>query len=1172
MKIGKLILVFFFLSSVILLRAEVKEEGRSRQLYGPEDLTKFISLVKTAKPPVIDGVMDKDEWRYATSITGLTKVAYIYQSGVHGCICDDPDYERNRKDISYIMIDNMANHQSRFWITYDDNNLYIAHHSPPPPNIKDIPAMIEVMLRKTQTLHDANIDQDDCIDIEIMSPVYPRGDNYIIQVNSIGTTFECIWGGTKGKMPGITVGWDPPVVNASRLTLDGWVIEVAIPWSGLAPYINKPKDGDVLYMNFGRIWREVMDEPHAWQGYDGFRPKGEVAFGGSQGIVVQMKDVGNLPRGEAAFSADITNFYNEDRRVSVEITTNSGEIKEKKEIAIPAGKSTSYNFNGRIKSFDTTIISFVIKDLKANRIVYKSSLPVIRPTEPSFFIRRYRSKELAKIETDMSFMGAADLEKININLKVTNKQTGKDVLNKIYKNLSSYQPVLEFSTNGWEPGDYEATFIFSAPGIKPYQTTISYRHPPLPEWWGNRYGFDDMDNDVVPYPWTDMKVEKDTVYVLNREYRFSDRFLPEQIKTFDYPILRGPIRLVIKKADGEVIDTGALPVKVEWAKVKRTRVEGSRIIELKDINLKNEFWAEYDGFLWNTLTVKPVKETEIVSMELEIPITKEFTDVINNCDYSLRTTGKLKADGYTWPATRPVWLGNGDGGLQLIPFEDNKYFVRDIKKTINVKRTDEGATLSFTIIDTSTKIKSPYNVQFGLIATPVRPNIKRTPYFSKAGITGGGPWYPKGMEFMAAPDPGFDFYGYGTKVGRIYVHPAPLNVSPESLAKDAIGGEDYLFADEFRENPAERTLSHIKTDYRHQQLIDYFVWRHWKFQNKYGFKGLYYDGGFVGYTLGMREMVKRMYNITLSNTLFAGREINIGFHSSGMFNMGVLGFGSYNWDGENYNGIINANQQTYLGVTDTAMYRAQHMGYNLGGWPIMFLGQGRLKREWVEANGGPEAVFDQISGLDLLHDGGSVCCIMPAIGGAKPQEMRRVRERMAKALDKYNFYHWVYQFIPYWRQDIVKVPQENMYVSIYLAQPSRLKERIYPEYVRMYKYLPRYIQAQIVDEIEKERKYLETLEDRAILIVYNESGYEGEVRIKVDWGKLGLGSPDRLKVENAVHSTGFRLEKRKDEKGNEYEEAVFFPRSEEYAKIEGDEVVFPITKYNYRMIVIEKKK
>ena len=179
---------------------------------------------------------------------------------------------------------------------------------------------------------------------------------------------------------------------------------------------------------------------------------------------------------------------------------------------------------------------------------------------------------------------------------------------------------------------------------------------------------------------------------------------------------------------------------------------------------------------------------------------------------------------------------------------------------------------------------------------------------------------------------------------------------------------------------------------------------------------------------------------------------------------------------------------------------------------------------------------------------------------------------MTKALDKYNFYHWVYQFIPYWRQDIVKVPRENMYVSIYLAQPSRLKERMYPEYVRAYKYLPRYIQMQIPDEMEKERKYIETLEDRAILIVYNESDYEGEVRLKVDWGKLGLGGADTLKVENAVHSTGFRLEKRKDEKGQEYEEAVFFPRPEEYARIEGDEVVFPITRYNYRMIVIEKKK
>ena len=447
------------------------------------------------------------------------------------------------------------------------------------------------------------------------------------------------------------------------------------------------------------------------------------------------------------------------------------------------------------------------------------------------------------------------------------------------------------------------------------------------------------------------------------------------------------------------------------------------------------------------------------------------------------------------------------------------------------------------------------------------------------GTSGGGAWYPDGLEFVAAADPGFDFYGYGSKMGRIYVHTTPLNVSPESMEKDRAGGEDYLFADEFRANPADRTLDRINTDFKTRASRDYFVWRHWRYQQKYGFKGLYYDGGCLG-GLGIREVMKRLYNITLANGHFSGREVNIGMHSSAMFNMASMAFGSYAWDSENYNAIINANQQTYLGVTDPAMYRAQHSGHNFG-WPVYFLGQGRIKREWVEANGGPEAVFDQISGLDLLHDGNGVCCIMPAIRGAKSQEMRRVRERMSKALDKHDFYHWVYQFTPYWRQDIVKLPDENMHASFYIAQPSKLlatdpnehmnRPRVFADYFSMYKYLPSYMQQRIFGDIEAERKYLEHLKDKAIIIVYNNTGWEGVMRLKVDWEKLGLGSPETLAAENAVHSTGFRLEKKEDGNGQEYEEAVFFPRPEEYAKIEGGELVFPMTRYNYRMLVIEKK-
>jgi len=354
-----------------------------------------------------------------------------------------------------------------------------------------------------------------------------------------------------------------------------------------------------------------------------------------------------------------------------------------------------------------------------------------------------------------------------------------------------------------------------------------------------------------------------------------------------------------------------------------------------------------------------------------------------------------------------------------------------------------------------------------------------------------------------------------------------------------------------------------------QSFRNYFVWRFWNYQRKYGYAGLYYDcpagTGGPGNMLGTREIMKRLYNITLSNPYYAAREQAIGVHESGQFNMAFMGFATYCWDAENYNSIINGKQQTYRGVTDPAMYRAQHMGHNFG-WPAMFLGQSRLRREWVDANGGPEVVFDQIYGLNLLHDGTRVSAILRDI-------YAQFEDRRQNDVTALGLHHWVYQFIPYWRQDLVSLPNEKMYASFYIAHPERLTvaEPDLESYFPMYKYLPVFMQRRIKEDVEKEKPYLSYLKGKVVMIVYNDTAWEGVMRLKPDWKKFGLGSPGELKADNALHRSGFRVEKVKDKNGKEVEKAVFFNRPEEYARIEGEELVFPMTKWNYRMIVIEKK-
>jgi hypothetical protein len=1160
---------------------ETEQPIASRRIYDRGDLPKIVSVVTTKTPPTIDGVMDPGEWEAAAAITGLTRVKTIGQPGV----APHEEYQ----------LENVAGDQSTFWITYDDQHLYIAHHSPPPARIGDAPAVIAVMLKQAQIQHDANIDQDDAIHVAFFDPVYPGGDKYVIQMNSIGTVFECIWyaegytwekalmDAKLGKTRGITVSWDPPVRTKSTLTLNGWVLEAAIPWAGLGPNITKPAPGSVRHMNFGRIWKEVMQENHAWKAHDRLSPAGQVRFQGDEGIVVQLQDTGNVPRGQAAFAAAITNRYAAERKLTARVSTDSGELQDTKEFTLAPGERTSYAYQGRVTDFTTTTIAFTVTDAASGEVVHATTLPVIRKTEPDIYARRYRSRDEMKFETDIAFIGAAELKKTRVDLTMTNTQTGKRVFRKTYKGFTSYEPEFTLSTRDWEPGEYEARFVFSAPGMKSYTTVVPYTHPALPEWWDNQYGNEDMLRDRVPYPWTPMEVKDDSVGVWGRQYRFGQRLLPEQITTLDAPMLRAPMRLLVKTTDGEVLDSTAVNADVTWSKTNKTRVESQRTIAGKSLDLRNAVWSEYDGLVWNALTIAPKKKITIASMELEIPLTKAFTDVINPRDYSLRTTGKLQPEGLVCEPTRAVWLGNAEGGLQWFCETDGWLFLKDAKQALRVEMHDGVATLRIAMIDVPTVFDAPHEIQFGFVATPVRPNTWRTPEHPRYRNypTGAGMFWDSNNEVVP---------GALNWMSGLYVGTAVTNPGQEAFA---------LYADEWR--PDQRDRSSTKTGrwvpvtMSSKTLRDYYAWRHWYRQHKHwrGFSGLYYDcsganpsaNPYVGTGyqrrdgswaptypfLAERDITRRLYNITLSDPDYASRDAWIGYHHSGMPNMAYMSFANANWNAENLGSRINEQQQTYRGVVDPAMYRAEFLGHNFG-WPVFFLGQGRIRPEWIEPNGGAEAVFDQIYGLNLLHDGGGVCCILP---GGPMRELQYRREQDVKAL---GLQHWAFQFTPYWKQDIVALPADKMYASLYIARPSVLTATNPQEYInrgRVYtayfdKHLTSWITGRNNHEVELARPELERMQDRAILVLYNDSAWEGEVRLKVDWKKLGLGAPETLKATNALHSTGFRLEKAKDKDGKEIEQAVFFNRPEENARIENGELIFPMTKYNYRLILIEK--
>ena len=277
-----------------------------------------ITLVKRKKPIVIDGVIEPDEWADAARITGLSKVSWDEQYAIHGPAT-------------------LASDQSEFYLAYDDDNLYFAHHSPPPARIADQTQLVVAMLKRTKTKHDDAVVMDDNIKLTFLNSYPDVGEEKRIYINGCGTTYEFL-----------PLAWDPPIERQSRLTDTGWWIEASVPWKDLN--MGPPADGKTIHMNLMRGWKQELDENHIWTfgQYDAAtgrlvaerespNPAGAITLAGSEGVVVRLDGVGKLNRGQVNIAATLVNLTSKAVKLNATLDSNSGAVKDAREVSLAAG-------------------------------------------------------------------------------------------------------------------------------------------------------------------------------------------------------------------------------------------------------------------------------------------------------------------------------------------------------------------------------------------------------------------------------------------------------------------------------------------------------------------------------------------------------------------------------------------------------------------------------------------------------------------------------------------------------------------------------------------------------------------------------------------------------------------------------------------------------------------
>lgn len=1128
-------------------------------------LPKLATVPLAVKPPTIDGIFDAGEWDRAASLCGFVDEtlgdSYVFWMGT-GKLWDLEDTVR---------------------LAYDSENLYFNYHCPPPEKIKGNAPIIAAMLKNTKAGFDTDVDADDVLFIDVHKP-YPAGDMYHLIVNGMNTHYEFSDGGSApGSLEkGRNLHFNPKWVTASTLTLEGWKLEGAIPFKDLK--MDAPKPGDKLHINFMRMWRTVLSGIMSWA--HGIRhgpndelyhvPAGVLRFAGRDDLSFQLLQIGHLDQGRVDLRGNIMNAGGTSAKARIEVASNSGEIKSSQEIEVPASGVSSFKFQTRIRQQETGDLVLRVTDLAHGSLIYESGYPVLRPDHPSIYLRKYPSWQLVKFEVNFDSLSAYTPGELAAELEVASA-AGKRVHRSRTGRFAGYQHTFEISTQNLTPDKYEARIRFLHQGRRLDEAAVAFEIKPLPVWLNNTIGHDDPDRPPYPFSWMELRGNNEVV-LWGRNYRWADSLFPTQIEINPdhnhpmvafpggYGILRSPIRLVGQVGDS-TFSTDSLKATFEWTENTKTRIAGRRQVSAAGLAITADVLIEYDGFCWVRLELAPAQDpVELRALAFEELFTPAFSDVVNAGEYSLVGTGKFPDKPFMKSAILPIWIGNGDGGLQTFLETLANWHVQDLQTTLQLLPGKEGATMRYNLVDKPLRLSRPHVFEFGFNATPTRLKEWRTFREQTRGHrTSYFVWYTTGEWIVGDPGWAKTYYN-GPMIGARYDYGTWERAQPY-MCLDAIPFNDsdvIEFGDEWLVNPEERWRDRlgkagemINVTFHSKTYRDWVMWKMNELFRQAPFGGVYYDvtqprtsanpyanaglaredGTRVATSSlrGLRELCKRLY--VLSRHTYPDGMTMV--HSSGMPNMAYMAFSEIFFDGENLNSAINAQQPTYRGVMTPDRFRAEYMGHNFGP-QLWWLGQNRINKETAQKHG-PDTLVDHICGLMLLHDTPVVLA-----GGFGPWHSNDAARRTFDAIRRYELYGCGYRFVPYWKHDAPLGLKENQFVSWYVRQPLNVSPHYWGLWTR--------------EETD------ETLPHRAVGIFCNESDWKGEMVVQVDLLKLGFKAGATVRAFNAVHSTGYRVENM----DTPQEKGVFFPKVEETATITGNELRFPMTEWNYRMIVIEE--
>ncbi len=710
-----LLSILLGLSSAVL--SEDTQEVNDRQ--------PVLRLPPASKTPVIDGVINDDEWAGAWMMEGSTG------SG------------------------DQALDERRAWayITYDKHNLYVAIKSDTRPGGE--------LYMWEHDPAEAIMSQDG-IELWVAAledPSQPPIDKFQIWFDPYGTQFAMVTrygAGFKVK---------DELTRSSKIHGDEWHIEVAFPWklAGLSPA--DIVDGRHILVRPCRNWRGNLIYT-SWGGKGAFYQMDNMMrlILDSKAPVVRIPDLGKPFDGKLAMKVEVANPGKKAAKLNAKVSVvhlpqtreakAEGVFTREQKLEVAAGATRAITLSGTfdappllpkaqqhaqrrtlhyrlrvdITRADTgeTVYKRVMY-LPGRRNTLWSKLPE-RKTKLAGGYYPYEGKVRATLELG-DHPRAKEITRAEIALSAAD--SGKTLGRGIIKGFRYNKGTTIFAAGDLKNGKYILAATLFA-GDKKVATAAPVTRSFTREkqaWEHNKIG---KSNRVYP-PFIPIKVKGRTVSCVLREHKMNGLGFWDQVVAKGKPILAGPMRLECRSG-GKML---------RWRVSKRprfskkagheTRLEGKGSCAV--LRVKTKCLWEYDGMLKVNLELVPAGSGQVDELELVIPVKKEIATLLHSTTMTRSNPSMAlpAKQGVIWDSstmvqtigkgtfTPYVWIGGVERGVCWFADNDRGWITDDTEAAIEVERAGDAVNLRVRFINRPGIVKGPRKIVFGLMATPVKP-------------------------------------------------------------------------------------------------------------------------------------------------------------------------------------------------------------------------------------------------------------------------------------------------------------------------------------------------------------------------------------------------------------------------------------------------------------------